>query len=298
MIIKKHEKLFSTGDDQLDSILEEVYYSGIEDGYDYAQKEFANKTQNFIKRPGILKREKDFSETIEERLFRNKANREATRRWQMEQAAKEKIVITPEGQAKLNEAINTSVGSGVGKQGYQYGQASGPNGTRTLAERQAELLSEARSSNKPTPGINKTTGKWTGKSVTGNSRNTVVYNSGGATNVAIRDAENTLANKGSWAQRVQNLSPERQRELAQRRAARNTTIPTPPPVTPKPTPAPKLQTPLKPINLTQSTMQPKPGIIPNRGSGALGAALGLGALGLGAGAAIYGLSKKKNKDKE
>jgi len=36
------QKLFSTGNDELDAILEEVYYSGIEDGYDYAQKEFAS----------------------------------------------------------------------------------------------------------------------------------------------------------------------------------------------------------------------------------------------------------------
>jgi hypothetical protein len=35
------ERLFSTGNDELDDILEEVYYSGIEDGYDYAQYEFA-----------------------------------------------------------------------------------------------------------------------------------------------------------------------------------------------------------------------------------------------------------------
>ena len=35
------EKLFSTGNDELDEILEEVYYSGLEDGYDYAQREFA-----------------------------------------------------------------------------------------------------------------------------------------------------------------------------------------------------------------------------------------------------------------
>ncbi len=33
------EKLFSTGNEDLDDILEEVYYSGIEDGYDYAHQE-------------------------------------------------------------------------------------------------------------------------------------------------------------------------------------------------------------------------------------------------------------------
>ena len=39
---EEDEKLFSTGDSNLDDLLEEVYYSGIEDGYDYFQKEFAN----------------------------------------------------------------------------------------------------------------------------------------------------------------------------------------------------------------------------------------------------------------
>jgi hypothetical protein len=37
---EEDEKLFSTGNDELDDILTEVYYSGIEDGYDYAQREF------------------------------------------------------------------------------------------------------------------------------------------------------------------------------------------------------------------------------------------------------------------
>ena len=40
---EEDERLFSTGDSELDDILEEVYYSGISDGYDYAQREFGNK---------------------------------------------------------------------------------------------------------------------------------------------------------------------------------------------------------------------------------------------------------------
>jgi hypothetical protein len=59
---EESEKLFSTGDSELDSLLEEVYYSGIEDGYDYAQKEFAY-TQDDIDN---LKRLKD-SDIIAER---------------------------------------------------------------------------------------------------------------------------------------------------------------------------------------------------------------------------------------
>lgn len=53
------ERLFSTGDSELDDILEEVYYSGLEDGYDYAQKEFSklSGTKNKIKAiPRHLKR--------------------------------------------------------------------------------------------------------------------------------------------------------------------------------------------------------------------------------------------------
>lgn len=40
---EEDEKLFSTGDSELDDLLTEVYYSGLEDGYDYAQKEFSSK---------------------------------------------------------------------------------------------------------------------------------------------------------------------------------------------------------------------------------------------------------------
>lgn len=47
---EEDEKLFSTGDSELDNILEEVYYSGIESGYEYAQKEFA-QTQDSEKKP-------------------------------------------------------------------------------------------------------------------------------------------------------------------------------------------------------------------------------------------------------
>lgn len=49
------ERLFSTGNEDLDLILEEVYYSGLEDGYDYFQKEFADK-----KKPKGLRKYKDY----------------------------------------------------------------------------------------------------------------------------------------------------------------------------------------------------------------------------------------------
>ena len=36
------QKLFSTGNPELDDLLQEVYYSGLEDGYNYAQREFSD----------------------------------------------------------------------------------------------------------------------------------------------------------------------------------------------------------------------------------------------------------------
>ena len=49
---EEDEKLFSTGDSELDDLLEEVYYSGLEDGYDYAQREFSE--------PSDLKKYKEY----------------------------------------------------------------------------------------------------------------------------------------------------------------------------------------------------------------------------------------------
>ena len=40
---EESKKMFSTGDEELDELLERVYSAGIEDGYDYAQKEFSKK---------------------------------------------------------------------------------------------------------------------------------------------------------------------------------------------------------------------------------------------------------------
>ena len=50
---KESEKLFSTGDSELDNLLKEVYYSGIEDGYDYAQREFAEKDNSTAAGVGV-----------------------------------------------------------------------------------------------------------------------------------------------------------------------------------------------------------------------------------------------------
>lgn len=40
----ENQKLFSTGDENLDLLLEEVYFSGVEDGAEFAQREFAKKS--------------------------------------------------------------------------------------------------------------------------------------------------------------------------------------------------------------------------------------------------------------
>ena len=55
---EEDERLFSTGDSKLDDILEEVYYSGISDGYDYAQREFAEKRETKTKRKELSKEDK------------------------------------------------------------------------------------------------------------------------------------------------------------------------------------------------------------------------------------------------
>jgi hypothetical protein len=55
---KEDEKLFSTGNPELDDILEEVYYSGISDGYNYAQREFAEKRETKTKRKELSKEDK------------------------------------------------------------------------------------------------------------------------------------------------------------------------------------------------------------------------------------------------
>lgn len=49
------EKLFSTGDSELDEILEEAYYSGLEDGYDYAyeEREYAEKEEDKESSAGV-----------------------------------------------------------------------------------------------------------------------------------------------------------------------------------------------------------------------------------------------------
>ena len=51
---EEDEKLFSTGNEELDDILEEVYYSGLEDGYDYAQKEFTSKATKKLRRKLLI----------------------------------------------------------------------------------------------------------------------------------------------------------------------------------------------------------------------------------------------------
>lgn len=59
------ERLFSTGDSNLDLLLTEVYYSGLEDGYDYAQREFSDDDDDddddFPRRPKDLEDYPDYN---------------------------------------------------------------------------------------------------------------------------------------------------------------------------------------------------------------------------------------------
>lgn len=261
----------------------------------------------------ILLRQRYFSDAYyEQRLFRNKANREATRRWQMEQAGKNRIVITPEGQQQLQEAYNTPIGGkGAGKGGYTYGQASGPNGTRTLAERQSELLSEARSG-KAVSSSNMTQNRGGMRAAGVNERNTFVNNGkGGVSNVALRDSENSLANKGNMTDRTRNLSEKRQRELAERRNQRaQAKQPTQQPKPVQPTQQPKPATQIKSTSQTASAASGKSNNLLSKNMqrigrlykgtskyGRVGQVAAIGTTALGVGALGYGAYKAINKNK-
>lgn len=113
--VEETEKLFSTGDVELDELLEKVYSAGIEDGYDYAQKEFGNKTNKLLKK-----------------------------QWELKEGMKNHLFLTDKAKQKYEEIVQQGTGKGAGK-GYIYGQASGPNGTRTIKERSSELIADGRS---------------------------------------------------------------------------------------------------------------------------------------------------------
>ena len=85
MILLKEQKLFSTGDSELDGILEEVYYSGISDGYDYAQREFSGSGVKKQAERNLKKARKDYW-VIEQandavNSNKNKFNLTDIRRW-------------------------------------------------------------------------------------------------------------------------------------------------------------------------------------------------------------------------
>lgn len=99
------EKLFSTGNDELDEILEEVYYSGIEDGYNYAQKEFARFTQDDV---DSLKRMKDSDILAERKAKHGKGKR-------MYNRALKEAQYQAGRRAKMDWKNNT-----VNRDGYSY----------------------------------------------------------------------------------------------------------------------------------------------------------------------------------
>lgn len=51
---EEDERFFSTGNEELDDILTEVYYSGIESGYEYAQREFTSKATKKLRRKLLI----------------------------------------------------------------------------------------------------------------------------------------------------------------------------------------------------------------------------------------------------
>jgi len=126
---EESQKLFSTGNEDLDAILEEVYYSGIEDGYDYAQKEFAEKTTTRKERKELvkaIKKEKLSKEDLESILARAR----------MAKSTNEDVIKANEGDKEAaKRLINRDkkilrVGSAAtgGVSGAIMGSTAGPKG--------------------------------------------------------------------------------------------------------------------------------------------------------------------------
>lgn len=123
MIIGKNyyeesQKLFSTGDSELDDILEEVYYSGIEDGYDYAQREFAEKTttreerkrlKRDIKEAGLSKNDRDF--ILARARMKKSTNEDVIKSYEGDEEASDRLI---ERDKKLAKGLTAGLGAVAG----------------------------------------------------------------------------------------------------------------------------------------------------------------------------------------
>ena len=239
---------------------------------------------------------KNFSEILEEKLFRNKANREATRRWQMEQAVK----AGPEG-ISGHSLYYTKQKGGINGVKSSYGW-----GSDHAFEMQKKGFESAGIDNSRLSGYRQQQRKMNLDPLAEKEKlsRTVVDGSSSSvfnTREAARDymaethhGKSGLKTKESVQQRVKNLSPERQAELARRKANRAaathtpTPTPTPPPVTPTPTPKTPTTT------LTQNVSGKSKSLLSGMSKGTKAALIGTAVLGTGA--AIYGLSKKDKRD--
>lgn len=165
--VDESEKLFSTGNEELDAILEEVYYSGIEDGYDYAQKEFSEKSKpRLLDKVEINKRRKIYNgrkgnEILESHLkqtdkdpnVRDKELKEATKKLRNQELKTAAIGIPAAalGGAALGKYLSGSPVEGAKQLGaaYTYGTLAGAAGN------EAEIAIIKRNSRKAAEGDKK-----------------------------------------------------------------------------------------------------------------------------------------------
>jgi len=187
------------------------------------------------------------------------------------------------------------LGRKAGREFEMFGKAKGVQG------RQAELLQAARQDGRKMVSVsNPKTNSISGRMSGGNIKGATIVTKDGGANIAFRDSNHALANKGDFQNRVQNLSPERQRQLAEMKQKRMQpqSAPNPPaPTTSTPKPNPN-STPKTLVNNTTKTTTnnvAKSGT--KLGTGGKAALIGTGILAAGALIALSAITiaKKHNK---
>lgn len=132
------ERLFSTGNEDLDLLLEEVYYSGLEDGYELCQREFSDDDdddERISRRPENLEDYADYDlkhmtrgqmlDALEEEQDRAKRNTKKYVKHHGDYEAK-KGAIEGEKRGKKSGTIAGSILGGIG--GGFIGSTRGPKG--------------------------------------------------------------------------------------------------------------------------------------------------------------------------
>jgi hypothetical protein len=123
MIVPKNnreesQKLFSTGNSELDDLLTEVYFSGIEDGYDYAQKEFAEKSDNKSTAAGVTLAGASGGALIGNKIANKRVLKKANKQIEeIGKEAKEKILETEKKHFRIGRGLFEK--TGVDKEGQR-----------------------------------------------------------------------------------------------------------------------------------------------------------------------------------